>query len=112
MNLMKPIINNKLTILIIIFLCICFFLQTYFEIERFGEEHTPEKNSIRIDKLSDNITDNKEMITITQLKQSIDTMYKELNNKIENNKNTSSEITKRLDEAEKEIKDALTPTNV
>ena len=43
MNLMKPIINNKLTILIIIFLCISFFIQTYFEIENFKEENTPYK---------------------------------------------------------------------
>ena len=115
MNLMKPIINNKLTILIIIFLCISFFIQTYFEIENFKEENTPYKNSIRIDKLS-------EIITITQLKQSLDnkydelkqsldTKYNELNDKIEKNKNTSIEITERLDKAEKDMKAALTSTN-
>tara|TARA_B100001248_G_C27369384_1_gene450857 strand:+ start:280 stop:615 length:336 start_codon:yes stop_codon:yes gene_type:complete len=108
---MKPIINNKLTILIIIFLCISFFLQTYFEIERFEDEITPEKNSIRINKLSEDITDNKEMITLTQLKQLIDNIYKELNNKIENNKNTSLKIIQRLDKAETDLKAAFTPTN-
>jgi DNA repair exonuclease SbcCD ATPase subunit len=111
MNIMK-LTDIKSTILIILFMCICFFIQTYYEIENFdATKSLPESNRKDIKSLSENLESTNNAIKIAQLKNDLEELKTSFNSKytlLENKLNTN---TTRLDTAQKEVTTLLTPTN-
>ena len=107
MNIMK-LTDIKSTILIILLMCICFFIQTYYEIEYLDVENTPDTNKEYIDGNTNNVnllsasTNNAN--AITQLKKDIEELKTSLNTKINAN-------TERLDKAQIKLTNLLSSTN-
>jgi peptidoglycan hydrolase CwlO-like protein len=104
MNIMKLIIDNIFTILIILLICMCFFVQTYFEIEHLTTEEQVEENTEDINKLGAKGQLSALQSQITSLKADLtDTNQKITNNhskfKVLNNDYTSNK--KKIEKAMK-----------
>ena len=103
---MNIIIDNKFTILIVLLICICFFVQTYFEIERLTnneelEEHV-DNNTKRIEEIDINVKINSLKDAITNMKQQL-TNY---DNKFDSYDKKFDGYDKQIELVESQMKDS------
>jgi protein subunit release factor A len=114
MNIMK-LVDIKSTILIILVMCMCFFIQTYYEIENMTNIKTTVDNTVDITKLSGTLDNKITIDEIDKLKKDLKELKTTLNDKYNSLEKTLNEKidtnTTRLDEAKIKLKTLLTPTD-
>lgn len=94
MNIIKLINDNIFTMLIILLISICFFVQTYFEIEHLINKENMENENIekKVKQNQDDINKNDIQTKITELQSQITNIKAELNKTNDNIQNNYSEF--------------------
>jgi len=94
MNIIKLINENIFTILIVLLISICFFVQTYFEIEHLTNKEDMENKNIeeQVNQNTRDINKNDIQTKITELQSQIANIKAELNKTNDNIQNNYSEF--------------------
>ena len=115
MNLMKLIIDNIYFIWITLFIIICFFIQTYYEIENY--ENDKDELKSQVNKNKDDINDLDAITMVHELRANVDELKNDMEKDIKaNSKDIKANSTlinnlkTTLEEYKKQLIKAMTPT--
>ena len=114
MNLMKLIINNIYFIWITLFVIICFFVQTYYEIENYENYENYENNKMlesQVKKNTKKIESLNAITMIQNLKIEVAKLKNDMGKGIKNNSKSINDLKTTLEGYKKQLITSMTPTN-